>query len=266
MVPKLIHLIHANRPPSAELSSPSYHSGTGTWSPERVMYHTHLNGLARLTDNNPLCFGRLWETLKSYLLADQLKRPAIGPPASQRWWIVIVTEWLGGGTSDSKLKFQALLSWAPRKANGSEFNVRITVMMSTPTHTNTYQHIAWRIWPTVTWQLVYISLLACFSLLVLHPIMGELCAFCVNWRWTPNPASASALAASPAFNAHTHTSLPNVYFPIQRSSHKHDLPSYHTYSPDIKSNKMRNGTFQMPRRSTAHHYSKHSTTQDYSSN
>lgn len=61
------------------------------------MYHTHLNGLTRLTDNNPLCFGLLCETLKSNLLADLLSRPAIGPPTSLPWWIVIVIEWFKGG-------------------------------------------------------------------------------------------------------------------------------------------------------------------------
>lgn len=82
-------------------------------------------------DNNPLCFGLLCETLKSNLLADLLSRPAIGPPTSLPWWIVIVIEWLGGGTSDSRQvgKFQTLLSWASQKANENEFEVRIAVIM-----------------------------------------------------------------------------------------------------------------------------------------
>lgn len=86
---------HLIPPPSPWLPFLSFHSGVDTWSPLWVMYHAHLNGLARLTDNNPLCFGLLCETLKSNLLADLSSRPAIGPPTSLPWWIVIVIEWLG---------------------------------------------------------------------------------------------------------------------------------------------------------------------------
>lgn len=87
------------------------------------MYHTHLNGLTWLMDNNPLCFGLLYETLKSNLLADLLSRPAISPPTSLPWWIVIVIDWMGEGDlwQQAVGKLQALLRWAPQKANGSEF-------------------------------------------------------------------------------------------------------------------------------------------------
>lgn len=44
------------------------------------MYHTHLNGFQQLTDNNPLCFGLLCDTLKSNLLPDLLNRRAIFSP------------------------------------------------------------------------------------------------------------------------------------------------------------------------------------------
>lgn len=84
-----------SRSPSPELSPCSSCSGTDTWSPLWVMYHAHLNGLARPVDNNPLCFVLLWETLKSNLPADQLNKPSIGPPTSHPRWSVIVTVWLG---------------------------------------------------------------------------------------------------------------------------------------------------------------------------
>lgn len=104
-----IHLIHAHLPLSSQLS-PLSHTDVDTWSHLWDMYHTHLNGLTRLMDNNPLCFGVLCETLKSNLLADLLSRPAIGPPTSLPWWIVIVIEWLRG-TSDNRRLCNFRLYW-----------------------------------------------------------------------------------------------------------------------------------------------------------
>lgn len=112
-IPKPIHLINAHLPLSLPLSPISSHVGVDTWSPLWVMFHTHLNGLARLMDNNPLCFGLLCETLKSNLLADLLSRPAIAPPTSLPWRIVIVIECLGGReTSDRRWLGNFSIYWA----------------------------------------------------------------------------------------------------------------------------------------------------------
>lgn len=46
-------------------------------------------------------------------------------PTSLPWWIVIVTARLGEGEALMG-KLQALLSWAPQEANGSQFKVKIT--------------------------------------------------------------------------------------------------------------------------------------------
>lgn len=68
-------------------------------------------------------------------------------------------------------------------------------------------------------------------------------------RLTWDPQSNISFYFSPPQPLSTHTSPLIVYFPIQRRPNKHDLnpamPSYHTYPPHIKSNKMRNEAFQL---------------------
>lgn len=120
---KPIHLIQAHLPPSLRLPPLfSSNGGIDTWTPLWLMYHTRLNGFARLTDNSPLCFVLLCDTLKSHLLPDLLNRPAMVPPTSLPWWTVIVIERFGGTSDSGRLgNLGALLSWAPQKADRSEF-------------------------------------------------------------------------------------------------------------------------------------------------